>query len=238
MRDLPRDLAPVEPSELLGGAPIVVLAPHPDDESLGCGALLQAAFAGQGAHVVCVTDGSRSHPGSAAWPGPRLAARRRAELVAAVERLGGGEGDVTWLGLPDGAAGSVDPAPVAAQVAALCRRLGAARLFTASAQDHHEDHKATARIAGLVRAQCPGLRLLAYAVWSRWDDPDFLALHAGQAPLRLRGEAARARKAAAIDAHASQLGRVVTDDPAGFAMEPAFVDHFVQSDEVFFEVPE
>ncbi len=54
------------PGIAAGAAPIVVLAPHPDDESLGCGALLAAAFAGKGARVVCLTDGSGSHPGSRA----------------------------------------------------------------------------------------------------------------------------------------------------------------------------
>ena len=49
--------------ELLGERPLVVLAPHPDDETLGCGALIfDAASRGADCHIICVTDGSRSHP--------------------------------------------------------------------------------------------------------------------------------------------------------------------------------
>ena len=57
------DIPAVAASVLLRGRPLLVLAPHPDDESLGCGALLAQAFAGAGAHVACLTDGAASHPG-------------------------------------------------------------------------------------------------------------------------------------------------------------------------------
>ena len=86
---------------LSGREKIVVLAPHPDDETLGCGGLLARAFAGAGAHVVCVTDGSASHPASREWPPVRLAEMRRGELIEAIEILGGGAADLTWLGHPD-----------------------------------------------------------------------------------------------------------------------------------------
>ena len=66
----------------------VVLAPHPDDESLGCGGLLaRLAAHGVPARVVVVTDGAQSHPGSAAYPPERLRALREAEARAAVAAL-------------------------------------------------------------------------------------------------------------------------------------------------------
>lgn len=238
MTPLPVDLPTVPASQLLGDAPILVLAPHPDDESLGCGALLTAAFAGHGAHIVCMTDGSRSHPGSREWPGPRMACLRRTELTEAVRRLGGSEADVTWLGLPDGAAGAADPARVAESIAGIASRTGARTLFSASDIDHHADHKATARIARLLRDREPGMRLFLYPVWSRWDEDDAIALHSPLTPLRLWGAGARDTKANAIRAHRSQLGEVVTDDKDGFAMEPGFVDMFIASDEIYFEVPQ
>ncbi len=92
-------------SALLGGRPLLVLAPHPDDESLGCGGLLAAAFSirgpRRGAHVVCLTDGAGSHPGSSAVSPADLAVIRRRELVSALIHLGGTEGDLTWVGAPD-----------------------------------------------------------------------------------------------------------------------------------------
>ena len=83
------DIPAVAASVLLRGRPLLVLAPHPDDESLGCGALLAQAFAGVGAHVACLTDGAASHPGSRLVPPDQLAAIRRAEVLDAVAPLAG-----------------------------------------------------------------------------------------------------------------------------------------------------
>jgi Uncharacterized proteins, LmbE homologs len=48
---------PIGVADLLGGRPLAVLAPHPDDETLGCGALLfDAAAHGARCTVICVTD--------------------------------------------------------------------------------------------------------------------------------------------------------------------------------------
>ena len=92
------------PASLMQGRPLVILAPHPDDETLGCGALLfDAAAQGTPCHVICVTDGTRSHPGSRRWPAPVLAATRAAELRAACAILAPAA-RVTCLGYPDCAA--------------------------------------------------------------------------------------------------------------------------------------
>ena len=92
---------------LLGDRALLVLAPHPDDESLGCGAVLAQVFAQRGsgrkAHIICLTDGAASHPQSLAVPADRLAAIRQTELVAAVEQLGGNASDISFMGAPDGA---------------------------------------------------------------------------------------------------------------------------------------
>src|SRR5690242_8053393 len=49
-------------AELTRGGPIVVVAPHADDETLGCGGLLAACVReGLSAHVILVTDGTGSH---------------------------------------------------------------------------------------------------------------------------------------------------------------------------------
>ncbi len=222
--------------DLLGANPIVVLAPHPDDETLGCGGLLATAFQTAGAHVVCMTDGSASHPGSVQWPSDRLAILRDQELVEAIERLGGREGDMTWLGYPDGELRNYDPHPIAERIATICRELGADRLFSASPVDHHADHKATADIARRVAALCPSLRLFFYPVWARWDEPDFKALH-GDWPL-VHFETARhcQRKADALNAHQSQLGQVVLDAPSGFCLEQEMIRRFCEEDEIYFEV--
>ena len=51
----------------------LVVAPHPDDESLACGGLIAEARAqGRLVRVVIVSDGTGSHPASKAYPNARL----------------------------------------------------------------------------------------------------------------------------------------------------------------------
>src|SRR5580692_8282234 len=65
--------------------PLVVVAPHPDDETLGAGGLIHtwAARHGLPVVIVSVTDGEAACPEI-----PNLAAVRRSELEAARRELG------------------------------------------------------------------------------------------------------------------------------------------------------
>lgn len=96
-------------------ADIVVFAPHPDDEVIGAGGVIQQALAaGRRVRVVFTTSGD-GYPRAAATllgkrledVGPadfiRLGATRRAEAVAAGAELGLREEDLVNLGFPDGA---------------------------------------------------------------------------------------------------------------------------------------
>jgi hypothetical protein len=58
------------------GESVVVVAPHPDDESIACGGLI-ALLARRSVvvNVIIVTDGCGSHPNSSAYPPERLAKR-------------------------------------------------------------------------------------------------------------------------------------------------------------------
>lgn len=222
--------------ELAGGKPIVVLAPHPDDETLGCGGLLAAAFESAGGHVICMTDGSASHTGSVHWPPHRLAEQRQRELLDALSLLGGTGDDLTWLGHPDGALSACDPAPMADRIASICCQIGAERLFSTSPLDHHADHKATADIAMRVFARCPSMQLFFYPVWSRWDDPDFLTTHNEWRVLEVNTARYHSTKTDALKAHRSQLGLVVSDAPTSFCLEIDMVRRFCEESEFYFEV--
>lgn len=225
------------PAVFEGREKLVVLAPHPDDESLGCGALLARAFAGAGAHIICLTDGSASHPGSRLWTPARLAARRHTEMVAAIARLGGSENDLTWLSMTDSRLYRANAGAVATTLEQIIEGHGARHVFAPAAEDHHEDHQATARFATALRALRPEWTFHSYPVWSRWDDLDFMRSIARHDPIFLPVGHLHMKKRAAIHSHKSQLGQVITDDPSGFILPHGFTEKFATEDEIFWRMP-
>ncbi|MFB2597852.1 PIG-L family deacetylase [Herbiconiux sp. P17] len=96
MRDLP-DIAPAF-FETLGH--LIVVAAHPDDETLGAAGLLaRAGASGVRVTVIVATSGEGSHPGAA--DGTDLARRREQETRSAVAEVDAGA-TVQFLRLPDG----------------------------------------------------------------------------------------------------------------------------------------
>src|SRR5688500_7275309 len=89
-------------SDTVAARSALVIAPHPDDETLGCGAtILRKVAAGTKVTVLVVTDGRHSHR-SPSLPPERLAALREVEMAEAVARLGLAPADLRWGGLIDG----------------------------------------------------------------------------------------------------------------------------------------
>jgi LmbE family N-acetylglucosaminyl deacetylase len=223
--------------DLIGDGGAVVVAPHPDDESLGCGALLaEVASAKRRGHVVIVSDGVGSHPRSKAYPPARLRALREGEAREAVKTLGLGADDLTFLGLPDRFVPAEGPEAAAASaiVARLCREIGARALFTTWRHDPHCDHRAAYALARVAQRQIAGARLFEYSIWGR-SLPDDAEIPAPPRGFRFDGAARLALKQAAIACHRSQVGPLIDDDPSGFRLSPIELARLSRPDEVFLE---
>jgi LmbE family N-acetylglucosaminyl deacetylase len=232
-----RELPVKDLTDLFSERPVLVIAPHPDDETLGCGGLIAEYQArGQPMHVLVLTDGSGSHPRSRAYPGPHLAALREREARAATATLGLPADHIHFLGLPDGRAPLGGPRlrSVAVQVAAHARERLVGTICVTWEHDPHRDHRAAYRI-GRLAAREIGARLLCYPVWG-WTVPETARLPATQ----VRGgriEVSRhlGLKERAIACHESQTTGLISDDPGAFRLSPEFLSIFTSRFEVFIE---
>lgn len=211
----PSDL--LDPDMLLRrpDAGLMVLAPHPDDESLAVGGLIQRAL-GYGARlsVVFITDGENNPWPQRAlerrlWIGARQraawGARRRGEADAALQALGAGSARVHRLGWPDGGVTwkLVDDTLVTvAALRSLIERERPTLLALPDLADRHPDHSVVHVLVDMVLRSLPGPLqpvCLGYLLHGR--------SHPGlprRALLALSG-VEQARKRSAIEAHASQV---------------------------------
>lgn len=195
-------------STLLGNASnIIVVAPHPDDEIVGCAGLLrQAARLGVKICIVAVTDGEASHTGSRNWTTQSLSRTRTEESLEAVRRLSI-HARRDRLAIADGT--------VSQHESELSERLmpfimpGDA-VIAPWCFDGHPDHEAVSR-ASRSAASARGGRFLEVPIWGwHWVSPaeDRFPWHRAIA-LELNAED-QAAKAHAVDAFRSQL----TEDPS------------------------
>ncbi len=238
--DAVRDLPLGTLDDLTGGEPFVVLSPHPDDESLGAGGLIAAAWArGQHAEVILVTDGAGSHPHSKTYPAERLIDLRRKELEQAGTALGLPAGRLTFLSLPDTRAPTsgalFDSAVVTME--GVIRQAGAKTVFATWKHDPHCDHEATAAMASALRSHDPSLRLWAYPIWGWHLEAGAVVDTSPPKGFRLDISPWLAVKRAAISAHRSQMSDLIDDDPDGFRFTPETLAPFLGSYEYFIEVP-
>ena len=221
--------------EITGGTTALVLAPHADDESLGCGGLIAEASArGLPPVVVVLTDGAMSHPSSQSYPPPRLRALRRAETRAAVAALGLGRERVHFLDIPDGRAPHEGPGveKAAARVAELARAYRAGTILTTWECDPHADHVA-AQVIARAEARSMCARVVSYPVWG-WALPRRALLPvASVAGARMDIARHLPAKRRAIAAHESQHSGLIADDPRGFRLPASLLSAVDRPFEVF-----
>ena len=217
---------------------MLILAPHPDDESLGCGGLIAEACAqARPPCVLFVTDGTGSHPASPSFPPERLRTTREAEALDALAILGLAPARVDFLRLPDTAAPQAGPEfeAAVARILAMVHRHACKAIAAPWQHDPHCDHLAAHRMAEVARAAA-GLRHLAYPVWG-WTLPAGSPCNQAVTGYRLDITRHLPAKRRAIAAHRSQLGGLITDDPHGFRLPPALLALFDAPYEVFLTSP-
>lgn len=201
---------------------LVVVAAHPDDETLGAGGLVAMAHAaGTAITIVNVTDGEASHPNSPSHSPSRLAAIRIDEARSAARELGAGA--PVRLGLPDGEIAAHEDA-LTDELRALLDGFGAGGAVCAATwrYDGHPDHEAVGRAAATACGDT-NTELLQYPVWMwQWASPDDVRLRSCTPAVLTLPPAVQAAKCRAISHFRSQL-LPLSEDPADAAIVPTHV---------------
>jgi LmbE family N-acetylglucosaminyl deacetylase/protein-L-isoaspartate O-methyltransferase len=224
----------IPPTSFDGITDVIVVAAHPDDESLGAGGLIaMAAASGIRIRVVTVTDGAASHPGID--DAGALAERRRHETIAAVTLLAP-DAQFVFAEIADGAvrenrertkellALEIATAPVTTLL--VCPWRG----------DGHRDHRIVGEVCAELAASS-GLRLLEYPIWLwHWSSPDEAATPWDRFVSLPLSPAAVIAKQRAIASHESQIAPLHPGESA--VLHPLFLRNFDRDSEIFVATPD
>ena len=202
---------------------LLVVAPHPDDETLGCGGrIAQYRAAGHRVSVLVIGDGSGSHrlAPSAAEVLVRI---RHEELAAALDLLGVEESDIVTWSLQDDTL-SEHEAALVDRIAALVMDRRPTLILVTDERESHTDHATAARatrkaIERVMLDDDPRIPQLQYYpiwLWNDWPFGRRFGIRAGFLQLvatvrsprtqRFPLKEGRAIKSSALRQHASQLG--------------------------------
>jgi len=180
--------------------PLLIVAPHPDDEVVGAGGLLALELAaGRTVAVVVVTDGAGAPQAAPRLTPAELVERRRQECRAGLAELG--ECEVTFLSSPS--ASLREPAGrkrAADGIAAALLELAPADVFVTAPFEEHMTHRLVTRATVEAIRLLPspgGMRLWGYPVWGElWGE---------EGVVRVDIESVVVSKRRAIAAHVSQV---------------------------------
>ena len=206
---------------------VLIVNPHPDDETFGCGlAMAAAAMKGRTIAIVLLTDGEGSHPSAKTIAPNELAELRSSEFARALKILVPSRRvDVLRLHLPDGK--SRYEASLLKEVLPFARSHGASVIWSTWRDDPHCDHE-TAAALGCTLAKDLTIPYWSFAVWGRFGERSVPSdVHTFEAPNLVL------RKREAIAVYRSQIDPHTIDDPNGFAMPPALIAHFAEHPEIF-----
>lgn len=152
------------------GKCVLVVAAHPDDEVLGCGATLaRLVQEGHSVHLAFLADGVGSRQGADAEQAERRAAAHRSAGIMGIET-------VAFFDLPDNRLDTVPLLDVIRSVEGLIARLAPATVITHHAGDVNIDHQRCHQaVVTACRPQpgCPVNCLLSFEVPSstEWQPP-------------------------------------------------------------------
>ncbi len=218
----------------------LVVAPHPDDESLGCGGAIRLLREKKmEVHVLVLSDGTLSHPNSNKFPPEKLRQLRENEIIEALKILGVDKKKAEFFrykdrSVPNGNSKNRN------EVIEKCRnylsKITPQTILVPWRRDPHPDHRAAFAIFNKAKNSFTDLRIIEYPIWL-WEIAE-----SSDAPLidevsarRLNVSSVIEKKRRAIFKHASQIAGIIDDDPEGFQLSPHILEKFLTDWEIYLE---
>lgn len=218
----------------------IVLAPHPDDESLGCGGLI-AMLRNKDADVVVVvtTDGSQSHPNSKLFPPYRLTSIRKLEVENALKILGVKNTEIIFLGGKDASLPmSHQPGfdSLLEKLTVIIKQRKPQLILVPYELDPHCDHRATWQLLNEALKNAEPTKVWEYPIWlyELAEQNDIPKLAPSELK-KLNIENFLDAKKKAIASHISQTTKMIDDDPTGFMLTDDVIAHFTTEYEYFID---
>jgi N-acetylglucosamine malate deacetylase 1 len=210
--------------------PTIVISPHQDDETLGCGGLI-ALKRQQGIKVAVIflTDGSAC-PSFNGLDSQKIIDLRQKEATTALGILGVSPSDIYFLNYPDGKLRELsdkDQRDLLNQLSELFEQYQVQEVYAPHFKDAHCDHEAAFQMAKAAISRTPRtIELFQYPIWLFWKRPLLLQLKCSDlvGSQRINISSVKAKKHEAIQVYQSQLASL----PSGF------LNSYPGSSELFF----
>lgn len=229
---------PLAPEQCVMGFGItLIVAPHADDESLGCAGLISLLRKyGQLVYIVLLSDGTLSHPNSLEYPAEKLRALRENELIFAAKTLGVEAEHLIFCRYKDRSvpnSSSPDFERAVENISKMISVIKPQSVFVPWRRDPHPDHHAAFQL--IQAADTSSAKIYEYPIWlheitEKQNEPDLDEAM----PFRLNISSVLPLKLEAIAAHQSQITDLISDDPEGFQLSESMLNHFKVPYEIFF----
>lgn len=152
-----------KPSLLLPDT-FILVAPHPDDEIIGCAGLMQCALkSGKQVDVVILSGGEKSHSGCCHIDEKTLVEARRELSCRATQVVGFPLEHLHFLNYPDG--GITYNHAETKRLKQLIAEIKPDAIFIPHQGEGWSDHVEAGRIIKKLTEKCTGIQLYEYCVW-------------------------------------------------------------------------
>lgn len=221
----------------------LILAPHPDDEALGCGGMIAYLRENEvPVWIVFMTSGEASHPNSVAFPSSKLARVREQEAQKSGEILGVDATHIVFFKAADGGLqelSSKNTERIVSTLADLIASQDISTIFLPWRRDVHPDHMATNDLGNKVVDMIKRpLQVFEYPIWL-WHSEisENWPLNHEIEIFKLDIRPVFDQKKRAIFSHISQTSPIIDDDQEGFMLTPELLSPFLKDFEYYFVAP-